>query len=513
MKKYLTTFLVTLLTMTALCGCTGGTGASSEDKPSKNATYGGTVVVGIQQDIDGLDPHKVTAAGTKEILFNIFEGLVKCDSKGDLTGAVAEEYSLSEDGLEYTFKLRQGVKFHNGNTVTAEDVKYSLERVSGLLDGTPLISTMSAITAVDIIDEKTVRVTVGSVNPELIYSFTAAIIPAGSGEDENADPIGTGPFRFVSYTPQEGIVIAKFDDYWKKGFPYLDEVDFKIVGSAETAIMELKAGNIQIYPYLTDSQAAEVKSSTQVLSAPSDVVQALFFNNATEPLTDVRVRQAICYAINRDEVIGFVAGGDAAIVSTAMLPTLESYYVDLNDQYGTSGNVEEAKKLLAEAGYPDGFDLTITIPSNYEYHMQTGEVIVEQLKAAGINAKIDAVEWETWLSDVYTDRNYQTTICGITGDMTPGYLLNRFTSDNKKNFINFNSAEYDQIYANILEAKSLGERGVLYKELQKILCEEAATAFIQVPVLKVAMSNDLDGYTFYPIYVQDMSTVYYTKQQ
>ncbi len=511
MKKYLTTILVTLLTMTALCGCAGGTGASSEDKPSKNATYGGTVVVGIQQDIDGLDPHKVTAAGTKEILFNIFEGLVKCDANGDLTGAVAEEYSLSEDGLEYTFKLRPNVKFHNGNTVTAEDVKYSLERVSGLLDGTPLVSTMSAITAVDIIDEKTVRVTVGSVNPELIYSFTAAIIPAGSGEDENADPIGTGPFRFKSYTPQEGIVIEKFDDYWKKGFPYLDEVDFKIVGSAETAIMELKAGNIQIYPYLTDSQAEEVKSTVQVLSAPSDVVQALFFNNAAEPLNDVRVRQAICYALNREEIIGFVAGGDAAIVSTAMLPTLTSYYEDLNDHYGTTGNVEEAKKLLAEAGYPDGFDLTITIPSNYEYHMQTGEVVVEQLKAVGINAKIDAVEWESWLSDVYTDRNYQTTICGITSDMTPGYLLNRFTSDNKKNFINFNSSSYDDIYGNILEAKSLGERGILYKELQKILCDEAATAFLQVPVLKVAMSSELDGYTFYPIYVQDMSTVYYTK--
>jgi peptide/nickel transport system substrate-binding protein len=97
--------------------------------------------------------------------------------------------------------------------------------------------------------------------------------------------------------------------------------------------------------------------------------------------------------------------------------------------------------------------------------------------------------------------------------MTPGYLLNRFTSDNKKNFINFNSAEYDSIYENILEAKSLGERGILYKELQKVLCDEAATAFIQVPVLKVAMSNDLDGYTFYPIYVQDMSTVYYTNQK
>ncbi len=511
MKKYLSIFLMTLLALTALSACTGGTGESSEDKTSKNATYGGTVVVGIQQDIDGLDPHKVTAAGTKEILFNIFEGLVKCDSTGDLIGAVATDYTLSDDGLVYTFNLRPGVKFHNGNEVTAEDVKYSLERAAGILDGTPLVAPLSDITAVDIVDDSTVRVTVASVNPELIYSFTTAIIPKGSGEDENADPIGTGPFRFVSYTPQEGIVIEKNKDYYIKGIPYLDEVDFKIITSAETALVEMKAGTVQVYPYLTDAQATEVSQSMQVLMAPSVNVQALFFNNQTEPLNDPKVRQAICYALNREEISGFVAGGDATIISSAMLPTLESYYVDLNDTYGTTGNVEKAKELLTEAGYPDGFDLTITIPSNYEFHMDTGEVVVEQLKAAGINAKIDAVEWNTWLSDVYTDRNYQSTICAITSDMTPGYLLNRFVSDSKKNFINFNSPEFDSVYANVLEAKTLGERGVLYKELQKILADEAGSAFLQVPANKVAFSNELGGYKFYPVYVQDMSTVYYNK--
>lgn len=510
MKKLLT-FFVTLSIAAALCGCAGGTGASSEDKTSKEATYGGSVVVGIQQDIDGLDPHKVTAAGTKEILFNIFEGLVKCDSNGDLIGAVAEKYELSEDGLTYTFTLRPGVKFHNGNEVTAEDVKYSIERAAGLLDGTPLVSPLSIVTAVDIVDEKTVRVTAGSVNPELIYSFTTAIIPNGSGEDENADPIGTGPFRFVSYTPQEGIVIEKNEDYWQKGLPYLDQVDFKIITSAETALVELKAGTVQVYPYLTDAMATEIESQMQVLVSPSVNVQALFFNNADELLSDVKVRQAICYALNREEVSEFVAGGDATIISSAMLPTLESYYVDLNDTYGTTGNVDKAKELLAEAGYPDGIDLTITVPSNYEFHMDTAEVVVEQLKAAGINAKIDAVDWNTWLEDVYTNRNYQSTICAITSDMTPGYLLNRFVSDSKKNFINFNSADFDTVYGNVLEAKSLGERGILYKELQKILADEAGSAFIQVPANKVAVSNELGGYKFYPVYVQDMSTVYYVK--
>ncbi len=194
MKKRISVYFMTaLLTMTALGGCAGGTGESSEDKSS--------VVVGIQQDIDSLDPHKATAAGTKEILFNIFEGLVKPDPNGNLMKAVASDYSISEDGLVYTFTLRDGVKFHNGNDVTAEDVKYSLERVAGILDGTALISTLSAerggITSVDILDDKTVQVTVGSANLELIYSFTAAIIPAGSGEEAESAPIGTGPCCFL----------------------------------------------------------------------------------------------------------------------------------------------------------------------------------------------------------------------------------------------------------------------------------------------------------------------------
>jgi peptide/nickel transport system substrate-binding protein len=526
MKKHLCGLLImALLVMTALSGC-GGTEESSENKSTTKANetestaqetvstsdepvYGGSVVVGIQQDIDSLDPHKATAAGTKEILFNIFEGLVKADEDGNLMNALASDYTISEDGLVYTFTLRSGVKFHNGNEVKAEDVKYSLERASGLLDGTPLISTLKTITSVDIIDEKTVSVTVESANTELIYSFVAAIIPEGSGEAEDGTPIGTGPFSFVSYTPQEGIVLAKNNDYWQEGLPYLDEVTFKIVSSSDSALLELKGGSIDIYPYLTDSQAAELQDSFEILSAPSDVVQALFLNNQVEPLDNVLVRQAICYALDKDLVNEFVSGNNGTLISSAMLPTLTDFYVDLNDTYGTSANIEEAKKLLAQAGYPDGISLEVTVPSNYEFHMQTAEVVAEQLKEAGITLTINPVEWSTWLSDVYNDRQYQTTICGITCDMTPGYLLTRFQTDSKKNFINFSSKDYDELYNKAQASSNLEEKAEYYKQMQKILADDAATVFIQVPPLTVAINKELSGYKFYPVYVQDMSTVHY----
>ena len=558
-KKSLCVLLVTaLLGMAVLGGCADGTGESSEDNSSKESTtestqpdsgqsdastesndseestevqesgeesgseggsasgqagdmYGGSIVVGVQQDIDSLDPHKATAAGTKEIIFNIFEGLVKPDENGNLINAVASDYTISEDGLTYTFTLRENVKFHNGNVVTAEDVKYSLERVSGLLDGTPLISTLKTIESVDIIDEKTVQVKVGSANTELIYSFVAAIIPAGSGEDTSADPVGTGPFSFVSYKPQEGIILAKNPEYWQEGLPYLDQVEFKIINSADTALLELQGGTIDLYAYLTDSQVQALQGSHQVISSVSNVVQALFLNNAVEPLNDARVRQAISYAVDKEAINDFVGGGNGTLISSAMLPTLKENYVDLNDTYGTAANVEKAKELLADAGFPDGFDLEITIPSDYEFHMQTGEVVVEQLKAVGINATIKAVEWATWLDEVYNGRQYAATISGITCDSTPGYLLNRFQTDSKKNFINFQNTEYDEIYTKAQAELDPAQKAEYYKELQKILCDEAGSVFLQIPANQTAISKKLAGYKFYPVYVQDMSTVYITE--
>jgi len=510
--KRIKILLTALLTMAVLGGCgADGTGESSGDNSSKEPVYGGSVVVGIQQDIDSLDPHKATAAGTKEILFNIFEGLVKPDENGNLINAVASDYTISEDGLVYTFTLRDNVKFHNGNVVTCEDVKYSLERVSGLLDGTPLISTLKTIQAVDILDDKTVQVTVESANTELIYSFVAAIIPAGSGENEAADPIGTGPFSFVSYTPQVGIVLKKNPDYWQTGLPYLDEVNFKIVNSPDSAVLELQGGTIDIYAYLTDSQAQELQEGFNVEASPSNVVQALFLNNAEAPLDDVRVRQAICYALDKDMINEFVGGGNGTVISSAMLPTLKDNYVDLNDTYGTTANVEKAKELLADAGYADGLDLEIAIPSNYEFHMQTGEVVVEQLKEAGINATIKAVEWSTWLDEIYNGRQYQATISGITCDTTPGYLLNRFQTDSSKNFVNFASAEYDELYLSAQATLDVQEKIEDYAQLQKILCDEAGSAFLQVPANMTAINRKLSGYKFYPVYVQDMSTVFWAE--
>lgn len=508
LKRLSLACVVVMVLSAALTGCSGGKkGENPSDSVSETtgtAVTGGEIVVGIQQDIDSLDPHLAVAAGTDEILFNIFEGLVVPDENGNVIPAVAKEYTISDDGLTYTFKLRDGIKFSDGTLVTAEDVKYSIERCAGLLDGTPLVKALSIVSSVEIVDGSTINIVLSEANSEIIYYLTADIIPASSSE--TGEIIGTGPFKLDSYVPQEGIILSRNEYYWQEGLPYLDKVTFKIVASAESAMMELQAGSIDIYPYLTDDQANELSSTFDIKSNGSNVVQGLYLNNAAAPFDDVRVRQALSYAIDRDAINEFIFGGRGTVIGTSMVPGYDCY-VDT----GYEHDVKKAKELLTEAGYPDGFTMEITVPSNYQMHVDTAQVIVEQLKEAGITATIKKVDWSTWLEDVYKGRNFETTVCGIAGSLTPSYLLVRYQSTAKNNFVGYTNENFDTLYKKISTSLDSEEITEGYRQLQTMLHEDAASVYTVVPPVLIAMNKKIAGYRFYPIYVQDMKYVYWTE--
>ena len=189
-----------------------------------------------------------------------------------------------------------------------------------------------------------------------------------------------------------------------------------------------------------------------------------------------------------------------------MVPGYECY-VDT----GYEHDVAKAKELLADAGYPDGFDMEITVPSNYQMHVDTAQVIVEQLKEAGITAAIKKVDWSTWLDDVYKGRNFESTVCGIAGSMTPSYLLVRYQSTAKNNFVGYSNENYDTLYKKI--STSLDSAEILdgYRQLQTMLHDDAASVYTVVPPVLIAMNKKIAGYRFYPIYVQDMKYVYWTE--
>ena len=514
-KKTIAIVLVTLMLSAALSACSGGKETQGSAQPTSEATQpaepvaGGDLTVGIAQDLDDtLDPHTMVSAGTREVLFNVYEGLVKPDTKGNLVPAVASEYLISDTGDTFTFTLRDGVLFHDGNAVTAKDVVYSIKRAAGLETGTPLIDGFGAVVSVEATDDKTVVVKLNEPNIEFLALFTAAIIP--DGNDPTSEVIGTGPFKFVSRSPQENIILEKFDGYWGTA-PYVDSVTYKIIDNAETLVMSLKSGAVDLVAHLTSAQVNELGDGFTIAEGTMNLVQAVYLNNAVEPFNNVKVRQALSYAINRQDIMNYLADGRGAAVGSSMYPAFAKYFrTELVDYY--SYDVEKAKQLLTDAGYPDGFEMDITVPSNYQPHVDTAEVIAQQLKAVGVSVNIKSVDWETWLNNVYLGRDYQSTVIGVDASMmTARAMLERFTSDSGSNFTNFSDPEYDSTFKEAIACTDDAQQVELYGKLQTILAQDAANLYIQDMCDLVAMGNGLQGYEFYPIYVMDLSKVYFTK--
>ena len=515
-KKLLALFLALVMVGAVLPGCGDGSkdpGGQGNNGKTGEPVKGGEITIGIAQDLDdSLDPHQTVAAGTREVLFNIFEGLVKPNSDGEMIPAVAEKYTLSEDGTTYTFTLREGVKFHNGQTVTAEDVVYSINRCAAVPEGQekPLVAAFSAVKSVEALDEKTVAVTIAQRDLEFISYMTAAIIPADY-ENQDTAPVGTGPFRFVSRTPQQDFVMERFEDYW--GAPaWLDKVTYKICENADALVMNLTGGSLDLCAPLPSAQASQLNQNFQVLEGTMNLVQAIYLNNQAKPFDNQLVRQALCYAIDRQGIMDMVADGHGTAVGSSIYPAFTKYFLpELVDKY--PHDVAKAKELLAQAGYPDGFDMTISVPNNYQPHMDTAEVVAEQLREAGINVTIQPVEWSTWLDTIYNGRQFQATVVGVdAANMTARAMLERFTSDYGKNFINYNNPAYDALFQKAINAQDEAGQTDLYKQMETMLADTAANVYIQDLCDLVAMRQDLGGLKFYPIYVLDLSTVYFTQQ-
>ncbi len=539
------------------CAVLSGCGDSSTDETPEARAAANAIAVGIAQDLDdSLDPHKTVKAGTREVMFNVFEGLMKPTPDGDLIPAVAESYTVSDDHKTYTFTLREGVQFHNGEPVTAEDVVYSIQRCTAATEtGIVPVEAFSAITDIQAVDERTVTITLSEPSNEFISYMTTAILPADYDQQDTA-PIGTGPFKFVSRAAQDSIVLEKFDGYWGTpasldkvtfkiienadsllmslqsgaidlcahqdsivlekfdgywGTPAsLDKVTFKIIENADSLLMSLQSGAIDLCAHLTSTQVSQLGEDFTVAEGTMNLVQALYLNNAEEPFDDVRVRQALCYAVDKQQIIDLAFDGYGSPIGSSMYPAFGKYFDESLTNYYTY-DPEKAKALLAEAGYPNGFDMTITVPSNYQPHMDTATVLVEQLKAVGINATILPVEWESWVADTYTGRQFQSTVVGVdASNMTARALLERFTSTYGSNFINYNNADYDQLFAQAIATYDDAAQTELYKQMERNLTENAANVYIQDLADLVAVRKGLEGVTFYPIYVLDLAGIRYT---
>ena len=524
MKKRILTLLAAVCLLSAvLSGCGGGsqngTTGTTDQSTANTQTEGpaaraaaGELNVGIAQDLDSsLDPHKTVKAGTREVMFNVFEGLLKPDASGNLNPAVAESYTVSEDHLLYTFKLRAGVKFHNGQEVTPEDVIWSYQRC-GDANAPADIIQVAAFANVEMYQEgdDTVCFQLQEPNNEFTSYLTTAVLPKDYTEQDTA-PVGTGPFKFVSRTAQESVVLERFDDYWGEK-PDLTKVTYKIIENADSILLSLQSGAVDVFAHLTTTQIQQLGDGFHVEEGTMNLVQAVYLNNAVAPFDNQQVRQALCYAIDRQSIMDMIADGHGTALGSSIYPAFTKYFLpELVQKYPY--DPAKAKELLAQAGYPNGFDMTISVPSNYQPHMDTAEVVAEQLREAGINVTIQPVEWSTWLDTIYNGRQFQATVVGVdAANMTARAMLERFTSDYGKNFINYNNPAYDALFQQAINAQDEATQTDLYKQMESMLADTAANVYIQDLCDLVAMRQDLGGLKFYPIYVLDLSTVYLTQR-
>lgn len=499
MKKKIM-FLFSLLTLaTVLCSC-------ADDKPKANDS----ITIGISQDIeDSLDPHKMLAAGTKEIFFNVFEGLVKPDSDGNIVPAVAESVEVSEDKLSYTFKLRNNVKFHDGNPVTVEDVIYSIDKFAGRDGGEPVSSAFLNIADVKAPSEDEVVISLTSPDPAFLSylaSVEAAIIPKSNTSPDTVC-IGTGPYKYVSRVPLSNVVFEKNEEYWGEG-GYIKNVTFKVCTNPDTIAMELQGGTIDMCIHLTNGQKMQLDANDfTVYEGTMNLVQALYLNHEFEPFSDIKVRKAMNYAVSNTEIMDFVSNGSGKAIGTSIYPNFTKYFdEDLTHVYDY--NLEEAKKLMSESDFPDGFSMTITVPSNYDQHVDTALVLKDELKAVGIDVLIEEVDWNTWLSDAYIGRNYEATVIGVdAANLSANALLSRFETSADDNFTNYSNEVFDKAFEEATLAVDDSKATEKYKECARILNEDAANVYIQDLPDFVALNKNYTGFVFYPLYVLDVSKI------
>ncbi len=501
MKKILVLSLL-LLTL-IIAGCSPGTGKAD-------------LVIAVPQDPDFLDPHKAEAAGTQEMMNNVFEGLMKASVEGMPVEAIASDYTISDDALVYTFTLRDGVKFHNGEDVTVDDVIWSYTRAGS---DHPGIQTQEALVGVTIeaVGENQIRFTLPEPNGAFLEAMTAAVIDSSAVEgmeleaaDEviNREPIGTGPYRFVSYNPTQNILLERFEDYWdsdKAG--RLETVEFRLFADNSAALSSLLAEEVDLLPRITIDQIASLPESYEVFEGQQNLIQILGLNHDFGPFAKQAVREAINYAIDKDALIDRVADGKGTKLGSNMSPVMDYWFEDgLADLY--PHDIEKAKQLLEEAG-ETGLSFTISIPSNYDHHIKTGEVLVEQLAQAGITANIELVEWLVWMDRIYFGEDYEATIIAFDGKLDPHPVMHRYMSDYPQNFLNYSNPEYDKLMIEGLTSIDQAKRAEAYKAGQRIIAEDSGVIFLMDPSLLIAHKKTLKGYTLYPVYFQDVAPLYF----
>lgn len=515
-----------LLLSLSLIGCSNSKDTSTEkeetpevEEPAQEAQT--ELVFGRGGDSTSLDPITTTEGETFKVTKNIFDTLINYGEQDTtLQEGLATKWEASPDGLVYTLTLRQGVKFHDGTDFNADAVVFNFERwMNGNADQFPYYTMFGGfkgeeghvIKEVKALDEFTVQFTL--VRPQAPFLKNLAMSPFGIasptavekfGEKFRENPVGTGPFKFVEWKPNDKIVLEKNDEYWMEGYPKLETVIFKAIPENSARLNALIAGEIDLMDGVNPSDLSQIEGNAdlQVFERPSMNVGYVGLTSTREPFGNKLVRQALNYAVNKQEIIDAFYSGLAIPAKNPMPPSIEGYN-DAVEEYPY--DPAKAKELLAEAGYPDGFEMELwamPVPRPYMPEgMKIAEVIQSYFAEIGVKAEIVTYDWGTYLEKA-SKGEADAFLLGWTGDNgDPDNFIYTLLDKDSIGSNNYSYYSNDELHDILIEAQTVtdqAKRNELYKKAQEIIHEDAPWIPLAHSTPLLAGKKNITGFTPHP---------------
>lgn len=456
-----------------------------------SASAAAELVIGMQQEPTSLDPTADATASIDSMMTqNVFESLTTVAENGEVQPNLATSWEVSEDGLTYTFKLAEGVTFHDGSTLDAEDVVYSFDRAMGEDSVNPSKDIFEPIESVKAVDPQTVEITLKAKDAFFLFNMgqgDSAIVAAESAETNNANPVGSGPFKFDSWTRGDRLTLVKSPDHRDAADVALDKVVFRFISDPAAATAAMMAEELDAFPgfpapELLPQFEADPRFRVNVGSTEGEVILAM--NNAKPPFDNVEVRRAVATAIDRDEIIEGAMYGQAVPIGS-FYPPHGTAYVDLTDAYPHDS--AKAEEMFEAAGVA-GATMTLRVPP-FPYATRSAEIIQNQLSEAGIDAKVENVEWGFWIDEVYKQKNYDMTIIAHTSPNDMGNFAR-----GPDYFYGYDNAEMTALWEQITTEVDPAKRDELLKQGQQMLSDQSVHAFLfQLPLLGV-FREGVEGY-------------------
>jgi len=432
------------------------------------------ITVAMQLEPPHLDPTSAAAGAIDSVLYtNVFEGLTRFMGDGSVVPGLAESWEISEDGLTYTFKLREGVTFHDGTTMDAEDVKFTLDRINAEDSANAQKALYAAISEVNVIDPQTVEVKLSEPNGNMLFNLAwgdAVIVAPETVETIKQTPIGTGAFKFENWNQGDKITLTRNDDYWGEA-PALASATFKFISDPTAAFASVMAEDVDVFtgfPAPENIPQFEADPRFQVLIGSTEGETILSINNKREPFDNVKVREAVAHAIDRQAIINGAMFGYGTPIGTHFAPHNPDY-VDLTEM--SSYDPEKSKALLAEAGFPDGFETTLHLPPP-SYARRGGEIIAAQLAEVGIKAQITNVEWAQWLETVFKGKDFGLSIVSHTEPMD----INIYA--NPDYYFQYDNAEFQSLIAEFNKTADPAARSEMLAKAQQTIAEDYVNGYL-----------------------------------